>query len=500
MHAGLKAARWMLVLVWLGLLVALVRRPSFEAPSNSSSPAPVLGATPVSGSEDSWMGLYMQGNKIGYSHERRLPAGDGYRFEDQSLLRLTVLETAQTVRTLVKAEVGADHSLRSFSVSLRSGVGDLRVDGTVGAGELRFTVRTGPEEREERIALEGPLYLPSTAREHLSSLGFEEGRRVSVDVFDPSAMTNHPIQLVVEGKEPLPAGGGNVEAWRVRESFRGITSTVWYDDGGRVLREEGPMGLVTVRETAEQATARGWKEGAAFDLMAAVAVPVRPPIVDPREVGRLTLRIEGLKNVLPVSDRRQSYGHGMLRIVRENAATLGTYRLPYEGTEWQHELRETPFLQVNHPRVRSTAAEILAGETDARRAAERLRRWVFDRLEKVPTTSIPNALQVLQMGAGDCNEHAVLWAALARAAGMPARVVAGIVYVDGVFLYHAWDEVWLGSGWVSVDPAFDQMPVDATHVKFVEGGPETHAALIPLLGALSIEVAAVDGRPQTALN
>jgi len=44
------------------------------------------------------------------------------------------------------------------------------------------------------------------------------------------------------------------------------------------------------------------------------------------------------------------------------------------------------------------------------------------------------------------------------------------------------------------------MPVDATHEKFVEGGPEVHAALIPLLGELSIGVAAVGGDPQAALH
>ena len=92
------------------------------------------------------------------------------------------------------------------------------------------------------------------------------------------------------------------------------------------------------------------------------------------------------------------------------------------------------------------------------------------------------------MGAGDCNEHAVLWAALARAGGLPARVVAGAVYANGAFFYHAWDEAWLGSSWVSVDPAFDQMPADATHIKLIEGGPETHAALISIIGRLGIEV------------
>jgi hypothetical protein len=67
-------------------------------------------------------------------------------------------------------------------------------------------------------------------------------------------------------------------------------------------------------------------------------------------------------------------------------------------------------------------------------------------------------------------------------------VVAGAVYADDVFLYHAWNEVWLGSGWVTVDPTFDQMPADATHIKLLEGGPERHADLLSVIGRLAIEV------------
>jgi transglutaminase-like putative cysteine protease len=44
-----------------------------------------------------------------------------------------------------------------------------------------------------------------------------------------------------------------------------------------------------------------------------------------------------------------------------------------------------------------------------------------------------------------------------RAAGVPARVVAGIAYANDGFYYHAWNEVWLDR-WVSVDAVFDQMP------------------------------------------
>jgi transglutaminase-like putative cysteine protease len=155
--------------------------------------------------------------------------------------------------------------------------------------------------------------------------------------------------------------------------------------------------------------------------------------------------------------------------------------------DWRGELASTPFLQSDHPRVQAAAHEAAGDERDPLRAAERLRAWVFRTLEKRPVASIPNAVQVLQMRAGDCNEHAVLFAALARALGLPARVVAGVVYADGAFLYHAWNEVWLGAGWMTVDATFDQMPADATHIKLVEGGPETHAALLTVIGKLAID-------------
>src|SRR5207253_1751979 len=105
---------------------------------------------------------------------------------------------------------------------------------------------------------------------------------------------------------------------------------------------------------------------------------------------------------------------------------------------------------------------------------QRMRAGVL-RIAREPSP-VPSAREVLRVLRGDCNEHAVLLTALARAAGIPARMVAGAVYLDGAFLYHAWSELWLGR-WVSADAVFEQMPADATHVKLLEGGPERHLGL-----------------------
>ncbi|HXV17109.1 MAG TPA: transglutaminase-like domain-containing protein, partial [Gemmatimonadaceae bacterium] len=116
-----------------------------------------------------------------------------------------------------------------------------------------------------------------------------------------------------------------------------------------------------------------------------------------------------------------------------------------------------------------------------------INRWVYDSLEKRITFGIPSALQVLRARGGDCNEHAQLFVALARAAGIPARVDAGLAYIDGKFYYHAWPEIFLHD-WVAVDPTFGQFPADAAHLRFTIGGLGRQAEMIRLMGRLKIDV------------
>jgi hypothetical protein len=127
------------------------------------------------------------------------------------------------------------------------------------------------------------------------------------------------------------------------------------------------------------------------------------------------------------------------------------------------------------------------GRNDPIRVAQRLTMGIHGMLEKRITFSIPNATQVLESRQGDCNEHTVLFVAMARALGLPARTAVGLVYLDGVFFYHAWPEVWLGE-WVAVDPTFGQYPADAAHLRFVTGGLAQQVEIVRLIGNLDIEV------------
>ena len=154
-------------------------------------------------------------------------------------------------------------------------------------------------------------------------------------------------------------------------------------------------------------------------------------------------------------------------------------------------LQPEPLLQSDDPRIVSAARGTTAWRSVWRhqpmRVAQALMNSVYTMLEKEITISVPSAVQVLEARRGDCNEHTVLYVAMARALGLPARTAVGLVYVDGSFFYHAWPEVWLGQ-WVAVDPTFGQFPADAAHIRFVIGGLAQQVEIVRLIGRLEIEI------------
>ena len=173
---------------------------------------------------------------------------------------------------------------------------------------------------------------------------------------------------------------------------------------------------------------------------------------------------------------RQELRGDTLIVTREDWGSMEpSFSLPYPRMDLRETLRPEPLIQSDDPTIREVAEAATnwrrRSARNPRRAAAELTRWVDGYVEKSVTFSVPSALQVLEGRQGDCNEHTVLFVAMARSLGLPARTAVGLVYLDGAFYYHAWPEVWLDE-WVAVDPTFGQVPADAAHVSV-----ERHPAL-----------------------
>ncbi|RMD97597.1 MAG: transglutaminase domain-containing protein, partial [Deltaproteobacteria bacterium] len=170
------------------------------------------------------------------------------------------------------------------------------------------------------------------------------------------------------------------------------------------------------------------------------------------------------------------------------------YLLPATGDEKLAPfLAEERLVQVRHPKIVAQAREIVGTDRDPRHAARRLLEWVFRHVEKSSTVSVPSALEVLENLQGDCNEHTVLYTALARAVGIPTRIDVGMVAIGKKLFYHAWPSVHLGE-WIAVDPTLGQFPASLGHIRFLSGSLAQQTEIMKLVGRLEVEIVSSDTR------
>jgi transglutaminase-like putative cysteine protease len=171
---------------------------------------------------------------------------------------------------------------------------------------------------------------------------------------------------------------------------------------------------------------------------------------------------------------------------RANIDNLPDLDLPVR--EHQEFLEPSAYIQCNNSDIIAKASEFVGDERDAKKAVGKLVRGVYNLLEKKPTASLPSAIDVLKTREGDCNEHSILFTALARAAGIPTKIYVGLINLNGsAYFYHAWCAVWLGK-WVPVDPTFNQYPADVGHLKLKEGELSEQAKVLKVVGRLKIDV------------
>lgn len=112
------------------------------------------------------------------------------------------------------------------------------------------------------------------------------------------------------------------------------------------------------------------------------------------------------------------------------------------------------YVEIGDPRIRTLAAELRGAEE--RETARAIYDWIRQHLQYAGY--LPDdrgALDALTRRQGDCTEYAYLAVALARANGIPARMVGGYVADRNSVLrakdYHNWAEVYFDGAWRLLD-------------------------------------------------
>jgi transglutaminase-like putative cysteine protease len=489
------------LIAWVATMGTLVARSYGQSSSrNLATDLARYGSTAV------WRGVYYRGEKIGFTVSQTTRTKDGFELQEDGRLQMLLLGQDTAARLRTTARVDSSFTLRGFEFSLDPGTGPVVVKGTVdgpsGSSTWRVNLEItsgGATRTETRDLPEAPVVSQNLSR-LLADKRLSPGTRHEWTVLDPATLQVAKVAIRVGDRAMVRANDTIVPAFRVDLDFRGLQTTSWVTDTGEVVREESPLGLITVREPAERAQALSVPGRIQADLLqAAAVVPTTTERIDePRDVRRLKLRLDGAElSPADVDGVGQTVSGNVIEVTDARLLQPGA---PDPGA--RAFLAAEPLLESDDPLIRAEAEKAVNGVAGDRARVERLTRYVNGLLDKKPTVSLPSAREVLRTKVGDCNEHTALFVAMARSLGIPARIAVGLVYMHGAFYYHAWPEVYItersGLGlWLPVDPTLNQFPADTTHLRLARGGLDRQAAILPLIGRMKMTIVELELVPGT---
>jgi hypothetical protein len=461
-----------------------------------------------------WMGMYMNGIKVGYSYSQEFSLhreGKKYKRDySESWMKVSRLG-GNPVEIITIQESLYDEQGRPIETLMRLKMSESEMHLKAEITPDKIIFRSGGKIIKE-LPYEEKFYLGTPLEEIVEEEGLRPQKKYNFKVLDLTTHSLIQARLEILGKEDVLILGKKMNLWHIREEIihiLPITMDEWIDDQGnswKSISQTSFINTTSIRMSKEKAL-----EGSDENFDIAFSTLIKPNITfeNPQEIQRATFKLSGISpekiKGFPYDDGSQS----MLQIGKDHVVVQTSSQIfkeseavpfPVEDKKFRKFLKPTSFCQSDDPEIQEVAKEIIGRERNSWRAAKKIAEWV--QKEMIPNYEVgfASAKEILKNREGDCSEHTVLTVALCRAVGIPARAAVGIMSAKDIFAYHMWTEVYVGrwigldSKWLAVDKKSGQYYTDATHLKFGRSVldenifQEMLQAISAIIGQLKLEI------------
>jgi len=498
-----------------------VSRRSPTKPPADAEIAPPVGC-PFAAGRETWEVCHMQGQKIGYMRTRidRVEVGGRTLIRTRWTYRSKLLrfgEPVEMTNELISRET-IDGRLVDYIEIQRLGPTPMQTEGRVEQDRLVMTKIDEGNRRAVSIpwsTLDGGHQAVEFS---LAAKPMQPGETRNVRKMLSTLNRVATVRLVARDIEPTPLLHGERRLLRIDTTWFGVgpimEATIWVDSNGDVLKtrmEKDALQQEVFRCTrAEALDESGFGK---IDLGRNTIVPIDRKISEPHGARRIRYRVSLTDGdpaavlVAGPSQRVRSVGPGVAEV------TVLVIRpdwpekidLPAANRPTMDDVKPNGLIQSDDERIRAMAAEATQGKTDAWSKAVALERYVHDAIRNTNfSQALASAADVARTREGDCTEFAVLLAALARAANLPARVAIGLVYFEPdqgprqAFGYHMWTEIYVGDRWIPMDATLGRGGAGPAHLKLAHANlkdADPLSSILPVvnvLGKIKIEVLEVE--------
>lgn len=486
--------------------------------------------------QETWDAAYLEWAKCGSFHSTLVGLErDGKKFFRASLmmdLRIRRYNAVVPLRMETSNDETAAGQVMALTMTQFLDKGSLTQTGLVDGKELVVSIKGQEETR--RVPWDATVLSMRKQESIFRDRAVKPGDQFEYKTYELSLHMPVGVRIVVKDWEEtdlLVAGkeGGKAKAERVKKKLLRVEATPekvkvggtdvelprlvsWLDEERQVVRsamEMPGLGTITMYRTTK---AIAEEEGAAPELLPDLGlntlIALNKPIRKPHDAAVVVYRITVKGDAEPATtfarDARQQPSDVKPPAFTLTVRTAKTPEETTEGKEAAEEYRKSSyFIDSDDAKVRELAAEAVGREPEAWRKGQRIEKWVHDHMTGSSAVGFLPASQIARGLKGDCRQHAMLTAALCRAAGVPARTAVGLVYVNDpdrgpVLGFHMWTEVWARGQWLGLDATLGRGGIGAAHLKVADASWHNTQTLAPLLpvtrvmGRLAVEVLRIE--------
>jgi hypothetical protein len=439
-----------------------------------------------------WFGIYVNSERVGFYRQRIDKSDDGYRMEGNGSIRMKVMSFSKEASMRETYLVSKNLALRSFDVEQTVNGSSSHLSGTVSGSAVHIKSDVNGKTIDKLLKFKGEVYPGPALNFYPLMRTVTAGSSYKIMVFDPEEPKIKEVLITVLGEDKTTDG---LPALKLRNNlYPFVNNDIWVDRLGNTLEESVREGLVITKVELPKDLGpfiSDWalaKKDLIYDFS---LVLVQPPIKDPGKLTGLAVEISNWNDALPLlqggGQQAEKRGNGKVAFKTGSLVPTLSESPPQKPEEWQ--LKPADKIESDAPEIMAQARLLSEGVKSQDKLVKVLAAWTADWLNDTIDDG-GSAVESYRSKNGNCQTHARLYTALARAAGIPTRFVSGLVHLERKgFLYHSWAESFIDGRWVSVDPTYNQLPADPTHLKLLEGHlPEDMAPIIAIIGRIKMTV------------
>ncbi len=455
-----------------------------------------------------YFSLLMDGHKIGYAINKRIVEEDIVNTSIEMKLTLSRIGVTVSVTTKSSSTETKDGKPLGFEIEEDLGLIVTKTVGKINENGKLIVIRGQGEE--EMDWPEGALMSEGMRLLHYKT-GLKEGASYKAKLFEPSTLSAFDVEVNVGAKRQVDLLGRVVELTEIKtkatsETVAALNADEYYDDNLKLQKSVTPvMGMVIEQVACSKEFALGKND--VYEIVDKMFLASPQPINNINAVKSIIYHITKTNPqadlLFPATDNQkvQKLSNGNVTLTIEKEELPKGVAIPYKGNDKDalEALKPSRYVESDEKIIQDLAKKAIGNTKDASEAARKIESFVADYIDdKNLSVGYASAAEVAKSKQGDCSEHAVLTAALCRAAGIPAQVATGVAYVaqwqtvSNGFGGHAWTRVYLGDKWYNIDAAFKGAGFggyDPGHItlSFGNGNPEGFLNIVNTLGQFKIE-------------